>query len=38
MTLVLTLGEPAGIGPEITAAAWRALHRQGPVFCWIGDA
>lgn len=36
--LALSLGEPAGIGPEIIAAAWRALSAEGPVFCVVGDA
>ena len=36
--LALSLGEPAGIGPEIIAAAWRALSAEHPVFCVIGDA
>ncbi len=36
--LALSLGEPAGIGPEIIAAAWRALSAEGPAFCVIGDA
>ncbi|MHC0614396.1 4-hydroxythreonine-4-phosphate dehydrogenase PdxA [Komagataeibacter oboediens] len=36
--LALTMGDPAGIGPEITAGAWRAL-RDGPVrFAVLGDA
>jgi 4-hydroxythreonine-4-phosphate dehydrogenase len=36
--LALTLGDPAGIGPEITLAAWQARDRQGvPVFALIGD-
>ncbi|NPC88760.1 4-hydroxythreonine-4-phosphate dehydrogenase PdxA [Gluconacetobacter entanii] len=35
--LALTMGDPAGIGPEITVGAWRALHRQGPAFVVIGD-
>jgi 4-hydroxythreonine-4-phosphate dehydrogenase len=26
--LVLTPGEPAGIGPEITASAWEALRKN----------
>jgi 4-hydroxythreonine-4-phosphate dehydrogenase len=30
--LAVTLGDPAGIGPEITAKAWRALQRSGPAF------
>ncbi len=36
--LVLTLGEPAGVGPEIVAAAWRALSASGAPFAVIGDA
>ncbi len=36
--LVLTLGEPAGIGPEIVAAAWRALSSDAAPFAVIGDA
>ena len=36
--LVLTLGEPAGVGPEIVAAAWRALSGSGAPFAVIGDA
>lgn len=36
--LVLTLGDPAGVGPEIAAAAWRALSASGPAFAVIGDA
>ena len=35
--LALTLGDPAGVGPEITAKAWLALKDQGPVFVAIGD-
>lgn len=35
--LVLTLGEPAGIGPEIIAAAWNSLRESGPEFAVIGD-
>jgi 4-hydroxythreonine-4-phosphate dehydrogenase len=35
--LALTMGDPAGIGPEITAAAWRALHETGPAFIVIAD-
>lgn len=35
--LVLTLGEPAGIGPEIVAAAWQRLRMSGPAFAVIGD-
>jgi 4-hydroxythreonine-4-phosphate dehydrogenase len=36
--LVLTLGEPAGVGPEIVAAAWRALNAEPFAFAVIGDA
>ncbi len=35
--LVVTLGEPAGIGPEIIVKAWRALRRIGPAFMVVGD-
>jgi 4-hydroxythreonine-4-phosphate dehydrogenase len=36
--VALTMGEPAGIAPEITAKAWAALHRR-PDRCFflIGD-
>ena len=35
--LALSLGDPAGIGPEITVKAWRALRDTGPVFMIVGD-
>lgn len=35
--VAVTQGDPAGIGPEITRAAWRALKDGGPVFFVIGD-
>ena len=35
--LALTLGDPAGIGPEIIVKAWRALREAGPAFMVIGD-
>ena len=35
--LLLTPGEPAGIAPEITAAAWAEVRNAVP-FCVIGDA
>lgn len=35
--LALTMGDPAGIGPEITLAAWRALRDELP-FVLLGDA
>ena len=36
--IALSLGDPAGIGPEIVVAAWRLLRRSGPVFAVVGDA
>jgi 4-hydroxythreonine-4-phosphate dehydrogenase len=36
--LILTMGEPAGIGGEIAAGAWRALCATGPCFALIDDA
>ena len=37
--LALTMGEPAGVGPEIIARAWTALKDgEGPAFVVIGDA
>lgn len=36
--LALTLGDPAGVGPEIVVKAWRALQASGPVFFVVGDA
>ena len=35
--LVLSLGEPAGVGPEITAAAWTVLRDDKQPFAIIGD-
>ncbi len=35
--LALTMGEPGGIGPEITLAAWRTLRENGPVFFLLSD-
>jgi 4-hydroxythreonine-4-phosphate dehydrogenase len=36
--LALTIGEPAGIGPDIAIAAWRRRHELGlPAFYLIGD-
>ncbi|MEL7461891.1 MAG: 4-hydroxythreonine-4-phosphate dehydrogenase PdxA [Pseudomonadota bacterium] len=34
--LVVSAGEPAGIGPEIAAKAWQVLAADLP-FAWIGD-
>lgn len=36
--IALTLGDPAGVGPEIIAGAWRALRPTGPTFVVIGDS
>jgi 4-hydroxythreonine-4-phosphate dehydrogenase len=35
--LALTLGDPAGIGPEIVVKAWQELRRSGPPFLVVGD-
>lgn len=35
--LALTLGDPAGVGPEIVVKAWQALRRDGPAFMVVGD-
>ncbi len=35
--LALTLGDPAGIGPEIIVKAWNELRGSGPPFLAVGD-
>ncbi|MFQ5622765.1 MAG: 4-hydroxythreonine-4-phosphate dehydrogenase PdxA, partial [Paracoccaceae bacterium] len=35
--LALTLGDPSGIGPEISVEAWKAVGRELPVLL-VGDA
>ena len=35
--LALSLGCPAGVGPEIIAKAWSALRDSGPRFLVVGD-
>ncbi|MBC6983023.1 4-hydroxythreonine-4-phosphate dehydrogenase PdxA [Caulobacter sp. 17J80-11] len=35
--LAVTLGDPAGVGPEIVAKTWSALKGVGPAFVAIGD-
>lgn len=36
--LALTLGDPAGIGPQLAVEAWRILRHVGEgVFFWLGD-
>ena len=37
LPFALSLGDPAGIGPEITVKAWQALRRDGPLFAVVGD-
>ena len=34
--IAISCGEPAGIGPEIAAAAWAAIGREIPLV-WLGD-
>lgn len=34
--IAISCGEPAGIGPEIAATAWKRLHADIPLV-WIGD-
>lgn len=36
MTIAISCGEPAGIGPEIAVKAWQALRHDIPML-WIGD-
>ncbi|WP_312166094.1 4-hydroxythreonine-4-phosphate dehydrogenase PdxA [Phenylobacterium sp.] len=35
--LALTLGDPAGVGPEIIVKAWNLLRVGGPAFVVVGD-
>ena len=36
--LAVTMGEPAGIGPELTARLWRERHTHGlPPFLYVGS-
>ena len=35
--LAVSLGDPAGVGPEIVAKAWTALRSTGPAFVVVGD-
>ncbi|MDB5499368.1 MAG: pdxA [Phenylobacterium sp.] len=35
--LALTLGDPAGVGPEIAVKAWSELRHGGPPFLVVGD-
>ena len=36
--LALTLGDPAGVGPEIIVKAWNELRDGGPPFLVVGDS
>ncbi len=36
MTILISCGEPAGIGPEVAAKAWAAL-KEDLALAWIGD-
>ncbi len=38
LPLAVTMGEPAGVGGEITLKAWQELRREGPRFFVIDDA
>jgi 4-hydroxythreonine-4-phosphate dehydrogenase len=35
--LAVTMGDPAGVGPEIILKAWTALRHSGPAFVVVGD-
>ena len=35
--LALTMGDPAGIGPELSLLAWQALRAGGPAFTLLAD-
>lgn len=35
--LALTMGDPAGIGPELSLLAWQALRVGGPAFALLAD-
>ncbi|MEE8657733.1 4-hydroxythreonine-4-phosphate dehydrogenase [Acetobacteraceae bacterium EV16G] len=35
--IAITMGDPAGIGPELIAPLWRSLRQSGPGFVWLGD-
>ena len=37
MVLALTMGDPAGIGGELTCKAWAALRESGPAFMALDD-
>lgn len=33
----ITMGDPAGIGPELISPLWHRLRATGPCFVWLGD-
>ena len=35
--LIVSLGDPAGVGPEIVVKAWETLRDAGPAFVVVGD-
>ncbi|UYH51280.1 4-hydroxythreonine-4-phosphate dehydrogenase PdxA [Candidatus Kirkpatrickella diaphorinae] len=35
--IAITMGDPAGIGPELIAPLWQSLRQSGPGFIWLGD-
>ncbi len=35
--LALTMGEPAGVGGELSLLAWKQLHAEGPAFVALDD-
>ncbi|WP_336763184.1 4-hydroxythreonine-4-phosphate dehydrogenase PdxA [Asaia sp. VD9] len=37
MLPALTMGDPAGIGPDLTIKAWETLRGRNEAFLWIGD-
>ena len=37
LALAISLGDPAGVGPEIIVKAWTALKDSGPAFVVVGD-
>jgi 4-hydroxythreonine-4-phosphate dehydrogenase len=36
--IVVSMGDPCGIGPEVTAKAWQALRTSNSLFAVLGDA
>lgn len=38
LPIALTMGEPGGVGPELTLAAWMHLRGRGQPFVYVGSA